>query len=337
MPRFEKEPEFDSSNPPCTGVLLTNLGTPDAPTPAALRRYLAEFLSDPRVIEKPRWLWWLVLHGIILNIRPRKAAKAYESVWTDNGSPLMEISRKQESALQKALDEKSEQPVKVVLAMRYGNPSIRTGLEILKKANAQKIIVLPLYPQYSATTVASTFDAVMDVLKYWRNVPEMHFIREYYRQDAYINALTASIQEHWQQHGQPDKLLFSFHGLPKRYVDAGDPYRCHCEATAMQIASELQLKKDQWLLTFQSRFGPEEWLKPYTDHTLEGWGKAGVKRVDVISPGFSADCLETLEEIGVENRDIFIEAGGQEYHYIPCLNDRTDHIDFLSRLVLQHV
>lgn len=337
MSRYDPEPQFDENHPGCTGVLLTNLGTPDAPTPPALRRYLAEFLSDPRVIEKPRWLWWLVLHGIILNVRPRRAARAYASVWTDNGSPLMDISRRQEAALQQLLDEKSDQPIKVALAMRYGNPSIRTGLEILRKARANKIIILPLYPQYSATTSASTLDAVMDTIRHWRNIPELHFIRDYYTDQAYLDALANSIREHWQQHGQAEKLLFSFHGLPKRYVDAGDPYQQQCLCTAEMIADRLGLRGEQWLCAFQSRFGPEEWLKPYTDHTLEGWGKAGIKSVSVISPGFSADCLETLEEIAEENRENFQHAGGGEYRYIPCLNDRPDHIEMMAQLILKHL
>jgi ferrochelatase len=337
MVRYDKETARTIDTQPCTGILLANLGTPDAPTPKALRRYLAEFLSDPRVIEKPRWFWLPVLYGVILNIRPRKAAKNYASVWTDAGSPLLKISRQQEAELQKILEVQCNTPVKVALAMRYGNPSVRTGMETLRRANAQRIVVLPLYPQYSATTTASTYDAVFDAVKTWRNTPEIHLLGAYYTEQAYIDALAASVREHWQSHGQAERLLFSFHGLPKTYIEAGDPYRSQCECTAQQVAAALSLQPEQWLTAFQSRFGPEEWLKPYTDHTLEEWGKQGVRSVDVISPGFSADCLETLEEMAIENRELFLEAGGERYHYIPCLNTRDDHMQMLANLVKKYI
>jgi ferrochelatase len=336
MSRYRQEPAIAAGQPPCTGILLTNLGTPDAPTVPALRRYLAEFLFDPRVIERPRLLWWLVLHGVILRVRPRRAAHAYNKVWTDQGSPLMAISRHQEAALQQRLDARLQPPVKVALAMRYGNPSIQTGLEVLKAANVRRLLVLPLYPQYSATTTASTLDAVADVLRTWRLVPELRVVNGYFDENGYIDALAGSIRRHWQEHGQGERLLFSFHGLPKSYADAGDPYPEQCRRTAELVAQALQLPAERWHLAFQSRFGPQEWLQPYTDHTLKEWGTSGVKRIEVISPGFSADCLETLEEIAITNRELFQEAGGEDYHYIPALNDSAEHMDFLADLVVKH-
>ncbi|MES9958575.1 MAG: ferrochelatase, partial [Sedimenticola sp.] len=287
-----------SDQPECTGVLLTNLGTPDAPTTADVRRYLKEFLSDPRVVETPRLIWWLILNGIILRTRPAKSAEAYRQVWTENGSPLLDISQRQATALQERLQQRSEQPIKVALAMRYGNPSIAEGLESLRKANARRIIVLPLYPQYSATTTASTLDAVSDVLKTWRWLPELRFISHYQDHPGYIGALAESVREYWQQHGEPDRLLISFHGIPQDYADAGDPYPEECSTTAQLLADNLGLEAERWSMTFQSRLGRKEWLKPYTDKTLKQWGSEGTGKVHVICPGFSADCLETIEEIG---------------------------------------
>jgi ferrochelatase len=336
MPRYAPEPAAARQQPPCTGIVLANLGTPDAPTPAALRRYLAEFLFDPRVIERPRLLWWLILHGIILRVRPRKASHAYQKVWTNEGSPLLAISRRQEAGLRAALEQRLAGPLKVELAMRYGSPSIRSALERLKAANAERLLVLPLYPQYSASTTASTLDAVSEVLKNWRVVPELRMVGAYYAEDGYIRALADSVRHYWAEHGEGDRLLFSFHGLPKRYSDAGDPYGEQCLCTANCVADALQLPAERWQVTFQSRFGPEEWLQPYTDKTLEQWGTDGVGRVDVISPGFSADCLETLEEGAMTNRELFLAAGGKDYHYIPALNDDPAHIDFLADLVVKH-
>lgn len=332
---YEPEPSL-ANQPMRTGILLTNLGTPDAPTKDALIRYLGEFLWDPRVVEKSRLIWWPALHGVILRIRPRKAAKAYAKVWTEEGSPLLAISQRQARALQQALDQHGECHFQVELAMRYGNPSIRAGLEALKRSNAQQVLVLPLYPQYSATTTASTVDAVADVLKTWRVIPELRTVNGYWQESGYIDALAASIRRHWDQHGQGQRLLFSFHGLPQRYVDAGDPYQAQCQCTASLVASALELPADRWQVAFQSRFGPEQWLQPYTDHTLKAWGAQGLKSVDVLSPGFSADCLETLEEIDQENRELFQAAGGGEYRYIAALNDDQAHIAFLRDLVLKH-
>lgn len=334
--KYLNTPDYKHDSLPCTGVLITNLGTPDAATVPALRRYLAEFLSDPRVIETPKWIWWFILHGVILRIRPPRSAKAYQEVWTSEGSPLLTISLQQQQALQAELQKRVSGPVRVEVAMRYGNPSIASALEKLRAANARRILLFPLYPQYSAATTASTFDAVADYFRQCRWVPELRMINHYHDHPGYIEALANSIQQHWQAHGKPDKLLFSFHGLPKDYFLAGDPYHCECHKTARLVAERLQLDQDDWITTFQSRFGPREWLQPYTDFTLKELGSSGVKSVHVICPGFSADCLETLEEIRLQNRDFFLEAGGQEFDYIPALNDSTEHINVLADIVALH-
>jgi ferrochelatase len=334
--KTENTTDFRHDTPECLGVLLTNLGTPDSCSRADVRRYLGEFLWDPRVVEVPRPLWWLVLNLVILNTRPRRSAAAYQRVWTDAGSPLLVISRQQEVALQQKLSQQSGFPVKVVLAMRYGNPSIAAGLEALRQAGARRVLVLPLYPQYSATTTASTFDAVAAVLRRWRWLPELRCVNHYHDEPAYIDALAASVQAYQSQHGVPDRLLMSFHGIPKDYFMAGDPYHCESCKTARLLAERLGLDETQWQLSFQSRLGPREWLRPYTDETLRKLAAEGVRKVQVICPGFSADCLETLEEIAMENRDTFIEAGGETYEYIPCLNADPAHIDMLAGLVARH-
>jgi ferrochelatase len=319
------------------GTLLTNLGSPDAPTTAALRRYLAEFLSDRRVIELPRALWWPLLHGVILNVRPRRSARLYAQVWSPAGAPLVTISRRQAAALATVLQERVASPPAVVTAMRYGNPSIRSGLEALRDRGCTRILVLPLYPQYFAGTTGSTFDAVAEVLAGWRRVPELRFVADYHADDAYITALARSVREVWERDGEPDRLLISFHGIPVRYEQAGDPYARQCRRTATLLAAALGLPYERWLLAFQSRFGREKWLEPYTDHTLRSWAGAGVANVDVICPGFSADCLETLEEIDQLNRRIFLAAGGKRFRYVPALNDRPDHIAMLADLALRHM
>lgn len=330
-------PYPNSDEPEKIGVLFTNLGTPDAAETAAVRRYLAEFLWDPRVVEAPRLIWWAVLNGVILNTRPRKSAAAYRKVWTERGSPLLSMTLDQAKALEEALQNRTSEPLMVVPAMRYGTPSIAAGLEKLRLANARKIIVLPAYPQYSASTTASTLDAVSATLRTWRWIPELCVINEYHAQPGYIAALAASIREYWGRHGEPDRLLISFHGIPKDYADKGDPYPNHCCATARLLSAALGLSADRWKLTFQSRLGKAEWLRPYTDETLVEWGREGLGKVHVICPGFSADCLETLEEIAGENRENFQQAGGGEYHYIPALNDRPDHIQALADLVLNRI
>jgi len=334
--KYKGNPEYKHDSESCTGVLITNLGTPDAPTTASVRKYLAEFLSDPRVIEVPKLIWWFVLHGIILRTRPQRSAEAYEKVWTENGSPLLDISIKQANAIQTEIENRFSGKVKVELAMRYGNPSIESGLEKLRSANTNRILIFPLYPQYSATTTASTFDAVADVLKTWRRIPELRMINHYHDNPDYINALANSIKKHWQTNSKPEKLLFSFHGLPKHYFLAGDPYYCECQKTARLVAEKLELNKDEWLVTFQSRFGPREWLQPYTDITLKELGKNGTKHVQIVCPGFSADCLETIEEIDMQNREFFTEAGGEEFSYISALNNDEEHIQALTNIIMMH-
>jgi len=322
-----------SENPAKVGVLLVNLGTPDSPTPKALRHYLSEFLWDYRVTEIPRPLWWLILHGVILRNRPRHSARKYAKIWTDIGSPLLSISKAQIHALIPELPENIE----ISLGMRYGKPSIADGLEKLCQAHVQKILIFPLYPQYSSSTIGSTFDAVSTALKQWRWIPDIHFISGYYSNPAYIHALTAQIENYWAQRGKPDKLLFSFHGIPKRFSIAGDPYPLQCYHTAELVANHLNLHESQWQTVFQSRFGREEWVQPYTDETLISLGKSGINRVDVICPGFATDCLETLEEIDQENRELFLQAGGKVFHYIPALNDSPEHIKALSNMILKYI
>jgi ferrochelatase len=324
---------FDHDQPSCVGILLTNLGTPDAPDTASLRRYLKEFLSDPRVVEQPYWLWWLVLNLVILNIRPAKSAAAYRSVWMDRGSPLMVHSLDQQASLQKQMGD----DVHVELAMRYGNPSIASAMEKLRDKGCTKILVFPLYPQYSATTTGSTFDAVAEQLTHWRRVPGMRMVDAYHDHPAYIGALAASVKKHWDEFGRPERLLMSFHGIPQRYFDNGDPYPCMCRKTARLLAEALALKEGEWFVAFQSRFGREPWVSPYADSTLKNWGAEGIGRVDVICPGFSSDCLETLEEIAVENRGYFIEAGGKELLYIPALNSDETHIRALAGIAREHL
>ena len=323
---------MSAENKPACGVLITNLGTPDAPTPAALRRYLAEFLWDSRVVDLPRPLWWLILHGIILRTRPARSARLYRSVWTEEGAPLMVISRRQQQRLCAALAARGHD-VPVVLGMRYGNPSIAAALEELRAAGVGRVIVLPLYPQNSCSTTASTLDAVAAALRQRRDVPAIDFIADYHLAPAYVAALVSSIKAAWAQEPPAERLIFSFHGTPQRYADEGDPYYAQCRATAQAVAAELQLETGRWQVTFQSRFGREVWLKPYTDETLQQLPVQGVKSVDILCPGFAADCLETLEEIAVENRNIFLAAGGERYRYIPALNDTDAHIEALAELL----
>ena len=320
-----------------TGVLLTNLGTPDSPTSEALRRYLREFLSDPRVVEIPRIIWLCILHGIILRIRPKKSAKLYQSIWTDEGSPLLVISKKQKAKVESALIEKYGDKVMVDVAMRYGNPSIAQALENFQENGVNNIVVLPLYPQYAGPTTGSTFDAVFTKIKTWRWIPSLHFQSGYHDHPLYISALVASITNHINSHGKPDKLIFSYHGMPKYFLEQGDPYYCFSHKTTRLVVEQLGLTADDYVMTFQSRFGKAEWLKPYTDETLAALAKEGHQHVAIISPAFSADCLETLEELVHENREIFIEAGGKEYHYIPALNDDELHIDTMIKLIEPHI
>lgn len=321
------------------GILLVNLGTPQAPTKQAVRPYLREFLSDKRVIDYPRWLWYPILYGIILNVRPKKSAAAYASVWTDAGSPLLVYSQQVAQQLQTQLAYDWANPVQVVLAMRYGQPSIRRGLEELRDKGARRLLILPMYPQYSVTTVGTIFDEVFDVLKKWEWLPEIRTVHEYYRHPLYVQAIADSVQAHWAENGRAEngrsKLIYSMHGVPARYTRKGDPYECQCKDTAELISAALGLHDDAWQLTFQSRFGPEAWLQPYTDATMKQLGADGVERIDVLCPGFAADCLETLEEINVENRHYFLEAGGKEFHYIPALNDSPAHVNIMVAIATE--
>jgi len=315
------------------GILLINLGTPDSPSRGDVKRYLREFLWDPRVVEMPRALWWLILHGAILNIRPARSAKAYRKIWTEEGSPLLTNTVKQAKALQQKLGSR----IAVVPAMRYGNPSIRQGLEQLRDQGCQRILVFPLYPQYSATTTASAFDAVVAELKNWRLLPELRLLNQYFDDPGYIQTLAGSVKDFQEQHGQPDTLVLSYHGLPQRYADAGDPYPHQCEETTNALTSALQLNSAQWRHCYQSRMGREPWLQPATADTLRELANAGCKHVQVICPGFSSDCLETLEEIAMENKEVFLQAGGERYEYIPCLNDSKAHIDMLAGLAMRYL
>jgi ferrochelatase len=314
---------------------MVNLGTPDEPTAPALRRYLRQFLSDPRVIEVPKPIWWFILNGIILPFRAPKSAKAYASVWTEEGSPLLTQNRRLADRLDKSLKEKLPR-VDVMLAMSYGKPSIDQAIDRLRAENIQRLLVLPMYPQYSATTTGSVFDAVTRSLQRLRWVPELRFINDYCNEPGWLDAISNSIKRYREQHGSAEQLVFSFHGIPKRNLQAGDPYYCQCQASARQIVDRLGLPDGSWTTTFQSRLGKAEWLKPYTDKTLQTMARNGTKHVQVICPGFSIDCLETLEEIKEENREEFIEAGGERLDYIPCLNDSEDHVRLLTALCKKH-
>lgn len=319
------------------GVLLVNLGTPTAPTAQAVRPYLAEFLADPRVIEYPRWLWWLILHGVILRVRPKRSAHAYEKIWEERGSPLRFGSEALATGLQAELARQRPQaPIRVALAMRYGEPSVRQSIEQLQREGVRRLLVLPLYPQYSATSTGSVLDAVADTIKQLRWPPELRIVNDYHDDPAHIEALAQSIEQWWATNGRGDKLLLSFHGIPERYLHEGDPYFCQCHATARLLRERLQLSEQQLVISFQSRVGRERWLHPYTDATVRKLAAEGVRKLDVACPGFAVDCLETLEEIAMQNRDFFVGAGGETLRYIPALNDSPGQVDSLAALVLQH-
>ena len=331
--KYLSESDYVHGQPPATGVLLVNLGTPDAPDRVAVRRYLKQFLWDPRVVETPRPLWWLILNGIILTTRPQRSARAYASIWGQDGSPLLSVSRAQHARLVEALGP----TLKVELAMRYGQPSIPQALAALRQAGVRRLLVLPLYPQYSGTTTASVFDAVAQEIRGWRWIPELRFVNQYHDDPGFIAALADSVRAYQAEHGQPQRLVMSFHGLPQAYFDAGDPYHCQCHKTARLLAERLGLGAGDHAVTFQSRLGVKAWLRPYTDEYLQGLPGQGIRRVQVICPGFSADCLETLEEVAMENRDHFLAKGGETYDYIPCLNDGAGHIAFLQDLIHRHL
>ncbi|MFL6661381.1 MAG: ferrochelatase [Rhizobacter sp.] len=324
------------SNPPSTAILLCNLGTPDAPTAKALRRYLAEFLSDPRVVEIPKLVWWPILHGVVLRVRPAKSAAKYARIWMPEGSPLAVWTAKQAKLLLGYLGQRGHRVV-VKVAMRYGNPSIDTALDELKAAGIEHVLVLPLYPQYCAATTATVFDKVAQWGGRQRALPEWRFVNRYHDDAGYIAALAKRIDDHWMAHGEPERLVLSFHGVPQRTVRLGDPYQEQCQATARLLRARLRLKAEQILVTFQSRFGKAAWLQPYTEPTLVELARRGVRRVDVACPGFTTDCLETLEEIDIEARAAFLAAGGTQFHYIPCLNDQHEWMAALAALAMRHL
>ena len=336
MPGYESTPGFQHGSIDALGVLLVNLGTPAAPTPAAVRRYLAEFLSDPRVVETPRWLWWPILHGIVLRLRPARSARNYRKIWTDAGSPLLLHSRAIAVALGQRLAERLGGGVKVALGMSYGEPSLAAALDELHAANVQRLIVLPLYPQYSGTTTASVFDAVTALLSHRRRLPEFRFVNHYHDERGYVDAVADSIRAYRSANGPGDRLLFSFHGVPRATLDAGDPYHCHCHKTARLVAEGLEITDAEWQVSFQSRVGWQEWLRPYTDETIVALAKEGVRTLDVVCPGFAVDCLETLEEIAMLNAERFTGAGGGQLRYVPALNASDAHIAMLAALVERH-
>lgn len=333
---FRKEPPHSHGATAQTAVVLVNLGTPDAPTPSAVRRYLREFLSDPRVVEVPRLIWMMILYCIILPFRSSQSAKKYAAIWSKDGSPLRVHTEKQALLLRGFLGDRGHH-VNVTHAMRYGKPSLSEVLARLKLEGVDRVLILPAYPQYSATTTASIYDAVFAHYAKVRNLPELRFVKHYHDHETYLDALQKSVLAHWERHGQSEKLVMSFHGLPKRNLLLGDPYFCECQKTARLLASRLGLSEDQYAVTFQSRLGRAEWLQPYTAPTLKQMGQQGVKRVDVICPGFTSDCLETLEEIAIEARQDFMSAGGKEFHYIPCLNESADWMRALAEIAEQHM
>ena len=337
MAYYNPEPPYQHGDTLKVGILLANLGTPDAPTAPALRRYLGQFLMDTRVVEIPRFIWCWILHCIILVVRPKKSAAKYAQVWTSEGSPLLAHAQKQTQLLHSFLGQKINSPFAVELGMSYGNPSMQSAISKLRAQHCDRILVFPLYPQYAASSTASALDAVWRVLLKTRNMPAIRTIRHYHDHPAYIAALAQSVRAHWDTHGKPTKLVMSFHGLPKFHLMKGDPYHCECYKTARLLAEALGLEKEAFTVAFQSRFGKQEWLKPYLATTLAELGKAKTKRIDVICPGFSSDCLETLEEIAMEGKEIFTHAGGGEYHYIPALNENEAWIAAIATIALENL
>ena len=333
MPRYVHSPTAEQSTTSRVGVLLVNLGSPAAPTPGAVRRFLAEMLSDPRLVELPRLLWLPILHGVILRVRPRRSARLYQKIWMPEGSPLIVYARRLAQALQHTLANQIDGGVQTEIGMCYGEPAIATALRSLQARGAQRIVVLPLYPQYAGVTTGSVFDHVAAELERWRIVPELRFINDYHDAPDYIAALRTSVLEHWQAHGRSQQLLMSFHSMPKRLFENGDPYYLRCQQTARLLGAALELKEQEWSLSFQSRFGYEEWLQPYTADVVRQRAREGVRRLTVICPGFSLDCLESLEEIAITARESFIEGGGESFDYVPALNARADHVNLLAALV----
>ncbi|MFN3543569.1 MAG: ferrochelatase [Thiobacillus sp.] len=334
---YLKEPPYTHGQQAKTGILLVNLGTPEAPTKQALRPYLKQFLSDPRVVEIPRAVWWIILNGIILNTRPKKSAEKYASIWTTEGSPLKVHTEKQAKLLKGWLGEKVASPFMVEYAMRYGHPAIPDSLARMKAAGCDRILILPAYPQYAASSTATAFDAAFDWLRQTRNQPALRTVKHYHDHPGYIHALAANIRDQWQMHGRPDVLVMSFHGVPRYTLERGDPYHCECQKTGRLLAEALGLEPAQYRLTFQSRFGRAEWLQPYTDKTLEILGREGVGRVHVVAPGFTADCLETLEELAMEGRETFLTAGGKDFRYLAALNEHPRWIEALGQIALENL
>jgi len=329
--KFVGEEDFRHQTPQKIGVLICNLGTPASYRTKDVRRFLRQFLSDGRVVEIPKIIWWFILNGLILTLRPSKSAKLYKSVWTKEGSPLLVLSKKLIQKIKLISGDHCE----VELAMRYGNPSMEDALLSLKNKNCRKLIVLPMFPQYSGTTTGSIFDEVTRVLSKWRWVPSLNFVNSYHDNDDYIDALADSISGQIKK-ASPQKIVFTYHGIPKRNFDLGDPYQCYCQKTTRLVAEKLNLKEDDYMTTFQSRFGPAEWLKPYTSDTMEALPSKGIKNVLVVAPAFSVDCLETIEEIDQENKEIFLKAGGEKFTYVPCLNDSDGQVNFFKKLIDKH-
>lgn len=337
MPTYKLMPEYEHGMAEALGILMVNLGTPDKPTTGAVRRYLRQFLWDPRVVEYPRALWWLILHCIILVFRPARSAHAYRQVWTERGSPLLFHSQDLLAATRALVTARLSGSVAAELAMTYGRPGIASGLDKLYAAGARRVLVLPLYPQYSGTTTAAVFDAVASVLRRRRWLPELRFVNQYHDAPEFIAAHAANIRQHWDEHGRGAHLLFSFHGVPKSTLLKGDPYHCQCQKSARLIAEALALDEGSWSVAFQSRVGREEWLQPYTDDVLQKFGRNNMARVDVVCPGFAVDCLETLEEIAMRYAQLFTAAGGGELQYIPALNAGPAHASMLAGLITRHV
>lgn len=313
-----------------TAILISNLGTPENYSTKAVRKYLREFLSDPFVVNKPRWLWLPILHFIILNIRPKQSAQKYQKIWMQEGSPLLVHSQNLLNKLKKIFPENPTS-----LGMRYGNPSLKQAVKELLQQDINEILVLPLYPQYSKSTTESTYAALTELLS--ESTIKLKTIHDYHQDPAYIKALAQSIQKFWQQHGRAQKLILSYHGLPKAMINKGDPYEQQCKTSTKLLIQELNLSPNDYLMTFQSRLGPEPWLQPYTQSSLIDLAKQGIKHIQVICPGFACDCLETLEEINIENRRFFLDAGGQKFEYIPCLNDSAAQINLLTELINRNI
>lgn len=335
--RYLPEPPYEHGTLAQIGILLVNLGTPEASTAAAVRPFLKQFLSDPRVVELPRVLWWPILHGIVLNTRPRKSAEKYAKIWTADGSPLKVHTERQANLLSVRLGAAMAHPPRVAWAMRYGAPAVDAGLAQLKAQGCDRVLVIPLYPQYAASSTGSTFDAVFAAATRLRNVPELRVVKHFHDDTGYIRALARSVREYWTANGRPERLVMSFHGVPRFTLERGDPYHCECQKTGRLLAEALSLRPEDYVITFQSRFGRAEWLKPYTQDTVVALGRRKLRRIDVICPGFVSDCLETLEEIGIENQAAFLGAGGGEFHYIPCLNESEAWIEALAAVAQAHL